>query len=137
MVVVKTITVAFQTKVNRSIFIAVRSGTFHTLNMACHFARSLHVSFFEHATANVKSCQNEHNLAEPLCLASYHVLVFCLRTHAALVYLQVCLRVYPYKLGIRNFTSEFSKFHLLTNWYFQLGCISPIQKPRVDFANIE
>ena len=61
MVVVKTITVAFQTKVNRSIFIAVRSGTFHTLNMACHFARSLHVSFFEHAAANVKSCQNEQS----------------------------------------------------------------------------
>ena len=43
MVVVKTITVAFQIKVNRSIFIAVRSGTFHAFNMACHFARSLHV----------------------------------------------------------------------------------------------
>ena len=46
MVVLKTITVAFQTKVNRSIFIAMRSGLFHTLNTACHLGRSVPASFF-------------------------------------------------------------------------------------------
>ena len=74
MIVVKTIMVAFQTKVNRSIFIACDLEHFIHLTRLV-ILHDLHLPFFEQVAANVQSRQNEHHLAEPLSLASYHVVL--------------------------------------------------------------